>query len=295
MLRAVFIGFDNRLNRVIEHWLSQHTDLAGCVWVPWQKQWRQSTQGKVDFIRRRIQRRGVIKAFDEALFYLLYHRDELTSSNSVQADAMMEEYFRAVGGRANTPSIHPERINDPAVLEYLRELKPDVIFAHCLNQYFGKKLRSIARHGVYLWHVGITPEYKGVYSPFWTLHNADFENFGYSLIHINDELDAGNVYVQGRIDNVDIAHDNHHLIEHKIIFASFPAVGQFIKDLENGTAAPIQRQNAKPGYYSYPGITDFIRQRLRVRRAVRSGLKLKRTPALSDLRANAVGSVEPPQ
>lgn len=271
MLRAVFVGYDNTLNRVIEHWLSQHTELAGCVWVPSQTQWLTTRAGKIDFIRRRIARKGVLKAFDEALFYLFYHSNELTSRNTQAADELIREYWRNAEPRPRAPFITTPKINDPAVYDYLAQVKPDVIFSHCLNQYFGKTIRAAAPQGVFLWHVGITPEYKGLYSPFWTMHNADFENFGYSLIHMNEALDAGEIYVQGRLNNVDIRHDNHHLIEHKAIFASLPDVGRFLERLESGSAAPILRPDAVPGYYSYPAMTDYIRQRWRVHRALRKG------------------------
>jgi hypothetical protein len=276
MLRAVFVGYDNTLNRVIEHWLSERTDLAGCIWIPSQTQWLTSRAGKLAFIRRRIERRGLLRAFDEALFYLLYHSNEVTSRNTQAANAMVNAYWEGRERGKRTPSIRNAKISDPAVLEYLREVKPDVIFSHCIDQFFTKKLRAAARHGVYLWHVGILPEYRGVYSPFWTMHNGDFENFGYSLIRLNDQLDAGDVYVQGRLTNVDIRHDNHHLIEHKAIFASLPEVEQFLPRLEDGTAAPIVRPDAVPGYYTYPGITDYIRQRWRVHRALRNGAESHR-------------------
>lgn len=271
MLRAVFIGYDNMLNRVLEHWLSGHTELAGCVWVPSQTQWLTTRQGKIDFINQRIKRRGLLKAFDEALFYLLYHTTEAKSPNTLACAQMIREYRATQPQRPHAPRIRSASVNDERVLDYLREVKPDVIFSHCINQYFGKRLRAVAPHGVMLWHVGITPEYKGVYSPFWTMHNADFANFGYTLLRLSEELDAGDIFVQGRLTNVDVRHDNHELIEHKAIFASLPDVGRFIEELEAGTAAPIARPDAVPGYYTYPGLTDYLRQRWRVRRAIKKG------------------------
>lgn len=269
MLRAVFVGYDNTLNRVVAHWLSEHTDLAGCVWIPSTTQWLTSRRGKLDFIRRRIKKRGVFKAIDEAAFHLLYQSNERTSRNTVAAYDLIHRYWDQVGGDPRMPGLQAPKINDPAVLAYIAQIKPDVIFSHCINQYFGKKLRAAAPHGVLLWHVGITPEYKGLYSPFWTMHNADFQNFGYTLLRLSDELDAGEIYVQGRLNDVDIRRDNHHLIEHKAIFASLPAVKEFLPRLESGSAVPIDRPDAVPGYYSYPGMTDYLRQRWRLRRALR--------------------------
>jgi folate-dependent phosphoribosylglycinamide formyltransferase PurN len=260
--------------------------LVGCVWIPSQSQWLTSRAGKIAFIRRRIKRRGLLKAFDEALFYLLYHSNEVTSSNTVAANAMVKAYWDSVERGERAPSIRNPKITDPAVVEYLKELKPDVIFSHCIDQFFTKKLRETAPHGVFLWHVGMLPEYRGVYSPFWTMHNADFENFGYSLIRLNDELDAGEVFVQGRLNDVDIRHDNHHLIEHKAIFGSLPGVEQFLTRLENGTAEPILRPDAVSGYYSYPGITDYLRQRWRVHRELRRRARSKPAGVLSPNRSS---------
>jgi methionyl-tRNA formyltransferase len=232
--------------------------------------WQSSRGGRRSFVRWRIEKRGVLKALDEAAFHVFYHTTAKRSYNTRAANELINEYWRNVdfhywGNHISTP-----KINHPNVMRFFDAVKPDVIFSHCIHQFFGKKLRDAAPHGVFLWHVGITPEYKGLYAPFWTMHNMDFQNFGYSLFRLNDRIDDGDIYVQGRINNVDIRRDNHHLIEHKAILASLPDVGQFLTELENGTAKPIERPNAVPGYYSYPGITDYIRQRRRVRRALQA-------------------------
>lgn len=271
MLRAVFVGYDNRLNRVVNHWLGQHTNLVGTVWIPSSTQWMKSREGRKKFLQWRVEKRGLLKALDEAAFHVFYHATAKRSYGMRAANELLDAYWKSVDFHYWGPFISTPRINEPKVMRFLDHVKPDIIFSHCIHQFFGKKLRDAAPHGVFLWHVGLTPEYKGLYAPFWTMHNADFANFGYSLFRLNDKIDAGEVYVQGRIDNVDIARDNHHLIEHKAILASLPAVGDFIKNLEAGSAQPIVRPDAVDAYYSYPGLTDYIRQRRRVNRALRAG------------------------
>jgi|GEM_PF-1280256 len=269
MLRAVFVGFDNDLNRVFAHWLAQKTDLAGCVWIPSTTQWLTSRKGKLEFLRGRLKKNGVLRTLDEALFFLLYHSNEKTNSNTRAASKLVKAYWDKADFNGWGPFFPTRKINDEKVIRYVESLRPDIIISHCIHQYFGKRLRSIPRLGAYLLHIGILPEYRGLYSPFWTMHNGDFDNFGYSLFRLNGDLDAGDSYVQGRLTNVDIAHDNHALIEYKAVFASLPGIERFLTDLENGTARPIERPNAVPGYYSYPGLTDYIRQRIRVARALR--------------------------
>lgn len=266
MLRTVFVGYENRLNRLVAHWLAQRTDLQGCVWIPTTTQWKGSKRGRRDFFAKRVRRRGLLRAVDEAAFHLLYHATAGRSHNSRDANALIDEYWRQVGFHSWGPFLSTASVNDPRVLHYLDLLKPDVIFSHCIHEYFGKSLREKASQGVFLWHVGVMPEYKGLYPPFWTLYNGDYGNFGYTLFRLNDRIDEGEIFAQGRIANVDVRRDNHHLIEHKAILASLPDVQRLIKELEAGTARPIDRQGAKTGYYSYPGLTDYVKQRLTVRR-----------------------------
>jgi methionyl-tRNA formyltransferase len=182
---------------------------------------------------------------------------------------MIAAYWRDVGPVPFGHELSVERINERAALDHLTSLKPDVIFAHCIHQYFSHKLRAVPRLGTFMWHTGIMPEYRGLYSPFWALHNLDFGNLGYSLFQMTKSIDAGDVYVQGRISNVDVLRDNHTHISHKAMFASFPDVANFINELERGTARPLQRTGALPRYYTYPGITDYVRQRRRIHRYLR--------------------------
>jgi methionyl-tRNA formyltransferase len=137
----------------------------------------------------------------------------------------------------------------------------------CVNNYFSPEMRSLMKHGVFLWHEGFTPEYRGLYSPFWAVHNLDFEHLGYTLLRMNDRLDAGEVYAQGRASGVDPRRDLHAYIGHKAIADSLPDVERFLQELEAGTAEPLERPNAVSGYYTYPGLSDFVRQRVRIRRA----------------------------
>ncbi len=267
MLRAIFIGYDNRLNHCVAKRIAQESSLVGTVWLTADARWHRSWRGRRDFLLKRLRRRGLFKALDEMAYYTFHHATDKRSPNTREANRLVEDYWNALGDDAAVTgsTLGAVDVNDSAVLAYVAALQPDVIFAHCLNQFFGKPLRSSAKHGIFMWHVGITPEYKGLYSPFWTMYNRDFNNFGYSLIHLTNDLDGGAVYAQGRIANVDVRRDNHVLIEHKAILASLGDLGPFLKELEAGRARPIDRPDAVEGYYSYPGLTDYIVQRWRVR------------------------------
>jgi methionyl-tRNA formyltransferase len=50
-------------------------------------------------------------------------------------------------------------VNDPAVIAFLRELKPDLMLARC-KPLLKKKLLAIPRIGCFVLHSGICPEYR---------------------------------------------------------------------------------------------------------------------------------------
>ena len=166
--------------------------------------------------------------------------------------------------------IFAANLNAPEVLSFLESRQPDLGFAMCVSDYFGKKLRAIPKQGMFLWHEGITPEYRGLYSPFWAVHNLDFAALGYTLLRMDDSLDAGAVYVQGQARDVDPSRHGHLYLGHKAIMDSLPAVERLLRDLETGVARPVERTGAIASTYTYPGLSDLLRQRWRLWASARS-------------------------
>ena len=85
----------------------------------------------------------------------------------------------------------------------LESLRLDAVFAMCVDAYFPRRLRDAPRHGVFLWHEGITPEYRGLYSSFWALLRQDYARIGFTLLKANERFDAGTIYLQGAVEDAD--------------------------------------------------------------------------------------------
>lgn len=267
MLKTVFIGSMNEFDQVLVHWLSQRTKLVGVVWTR-STQWQRSWSGCLKFAHRRYLRYGFWKVVNETLFYLYYKALLRRRGLADLRHHVIEPYHKNHGVPSwEGDEIFNASVNAPEVLSFLRKRQPDVGFAMCISEYFGKRLLAIPKHGIFLWHEGITPEYKGLYSPFWAVHNLDFEKIGYTLLLMNEVVDGGSVYVQGRVRDVDPFRQHHSFLGHKAIYDSLPAVEQFLGALEAGTATPISRTDAVSNTHTYPGLTDYIRQRLRLQRA----------------------------
>lgn len=266
MLKTVFLGSRNDFDQVLVDWLARRTDLRGVVWTS-STAWQHTLRGRIDFARRRAHRYGIRKAIDETAFYLYFHRLKKQRDHAELRRRVIDPYPSSGGDPEwKGDSISATDVNAPHVLEFLRERQPDAALAMCVNNFFAQEIRSIPSKGVFLWHEGITPEYKGLYSPFWAVHNLDFDRIGYTLLRMNDSYDAGDVFVQGRAQDVDPVRHGHMYIGHKAIWDSLPAVERFLAELEAGTAQPIERATAESRMYTYPGLSDLVRQRRRLKR-----------------------------
>lgn len=265
MLRCVFVGSPNRFTELMVDWLSKNSVLTGAVWT-YSAHWAKSLSGKLKFAQKRVTRFGVLKTIDESLYYLL-SKNFLNEAGESFQTRLCDAYAQQYGPPGwQGKSIETNDINSPAVLQFIRERSPDLIMSMCINEFFRKEIRSIPRLGAFLWHEGLVPEYKGLYSPFWAIHNGEPNMLGYTVLRMNGRYDEGEVFLQDRIGGINIRKDSPPYIGHKAILDSLPHVARFFEELEKGTAKPMPVSGRASGSYTYPGLTDWLRYRRQVRR-----------------------------
>jgi hypothetical protein len=263
MLKTGFIGRENEFNRLICSWLSEHTDLEVIVWtsgMAWSKGTAiQRVRKAARRFLQRAQKMGVPRAINEFGFYALYGIFLLRPEQKRLSEVVGECDVHPRRPLESIRQLRPGSIKSPDLAAALRIARLDAIFSMCIDVYLPQAVREAARHGIFLWHEGITPEYRGVYSPFWALVNEDFGNIGYTLLKVNEKLDAGDIYLQARMLALEPTRDWHTFIGHKAILESLPQVEIFLEQLENGRARPITRPNAVDRFYSYPTATALLR------------------------------------
>lgn len=270
-MRSVFIGSKNEFDEIIVDWLSQNTELAGVVWSD-SAAWRKTWKGRIQYGMKRARKYGFFKLLNELLLFFYVKKKIAVKELGLLKREVIRPYWKNSGRKFEDlkfPEISSDNVNKKDVLEFLNKIKPDIIFAMCVNDFFGKKIRAIPGYGVFLWHEGLTPEYKGLYSPFWTLYNKDYDKLAYTFLRMNDEVDGGEIFVQGYAKGIDLSRHNYSYIGHKAIFDSLPEVEIFLRNLANGNIVRIQRENVKKGYYTYPGLTQYISMRKNLKKFLR--------------------------
>lgn len=263
MLKTAFIGYNNSFDHLICEWLSEHTDLSLIIWTN-NLSWVRGTgmDKRKRIIRRfidRARRKGSVRAIDEFFYYVMYRRF-LQRKDITQLS-------RAINSTKSYPrkplteikQVRPDDIGSSELQHLVESLELDAMFAMCIDVYLPEKLINAPRYGSFLWHEGITPEYRGVHSPFWALVKRDYGNLGYTLLKMNSKLDAGEIFIQGKVENIDPEKDWHGYIGHKAIIDSLPKVKQFLAELERNQHKPINRKDAVDAYYSYPTASALLK------------------------------------
>jgi hypothetical protein len=246
------------------HWLSNHADLVGAVWTS-SAEWAKTFPKTVEFAKRRLDRYGLAKALNEVCYYYLSRKILKDNAEPFQS-RLYSDYIRVYGKPSwKGDCIQTDNINSPDVVRFIRDRRPDLIMSMCINEFFKREIRETPRLGSFLWHEGIVPEYKGLYSPFWAIHNCEPEMLGYSVLKMNGRYDEGEVYLQGQATGINTKTDSPLYIGHKAILDSLPGVGILLEELERGTAKPISIQGRTSASYTYPGLTDWIRMKIRNR------------------------------
>jgi hypothetical protein len=271
MLRCIFVGSQNRFTELIAHWLSENTQLVGVVWTS-SSEWAKSFSGILAFARRRLLRHGFAKAVNEATYYWLARK--ILRDHGEPCQSRLVNTYTAIHGAPvwKADCLLTCAINSAPVLNFVRERRPDLILSMCISEFFKWEIRELPRLGSFLWHEGIVPEYKGLYSPFWAIHNGEPEMLGYTVLKMNGRYDEGDVYAQGLVKGIDPKTDSPLYIGHKAILDSLPHVGVLLQQLEHGTAKPISTEGRVANSYTYPGLTDWIRMKLRAQQRTQEAL-----------------------
>lgn len=275
MLRTAFIGNENTFDEKVCEFLSENTDLSLIIWTD-KMAWANDGPGRGRRIIRRFidrgRRHGPLRACNEFLYYLLYRQFLAADESRKINDAVKSVHPSPKVPISSIRQVRPDNIKSPELLAAIHEAHLDALFAMCIDVYLPDSIFNAPTLGTFLWHEGITPEYRGVYSPFWALLNNDFDNLGYTFLKMNKKLDAGQIYMQGRPSGIDPHRDWHSFIGHKAVLDSFPDVKRILAELDDGTAKPVDRSGAADGYYSYPTATGLIKIALRRLFAKQNGI-----------------------
>jgi methionyl-tRNA formyltransferase len=94
--------------------------------------------------------------------------------------------------------LSPADVNDPAFLEELREIAPDVVVSVSCPQVFGTELLALPRLGCINVHSSLLPAYRGMLPTFWVLAEGE-TGTGVTVHYMSAGIDEGRIIAQREI------------------------------------------------------------------------------------------------
>jgi len=168
--------------------------------------------------------------------------------------------------------------NDPNTIQFIKDLKPDLIISAYFNQILKSSIIDVPKFGVLNVHPGWLPVYRGVMAYFWVLKNGN-ESAGVSVHWIDEGIDTGALVARRSIVIKPGMTQQRVLTITAIIGARL--LKRIGKNLLSGKMPEtITVENEKPSYYPMPGSDDFneyfkTKRYFRIRDLLRYILKIK--------------------
>lgn len=97
--------------------------------------------------------------------------------------------------RAGLAVLQPERARDPAFLEELRRLEPDLIVVVAYGQLLPAAVLTLPPRGCINVHASLLPKYRGAAPIQWAILNGESET-GVTLMKMDEKLDTGDILTQ---------------------------------------------------------------------------------------------------
>jgi methionyl-tRNA formyltransferase len=155
----------------------------------------------------------------------------------------------------NFKMLQIKNINDVESIEFLKTLKPDIIFSIAASQVFRKNILDLPAIGCFNIHTAKLPHNRGMMPNFWSLYNYDKEPISAITIHkMNEKLDDGDFLIQHEFE----LNPRESLTE-LIIRTKKMSAGVFLNALElleQGKRELIRNDSSKATYNKFPNSED---------------------------------------
>jgi hypothetical protein len=254
---ALICHHDNALNReALPRALARAGELAGIVVIT-------ETKGRV-WRRMRFEWRRSRWRMLDVLAFQVFYRLALARRDRQWVAGRVAAIAAAYPPAGDVPVHHTADPNDAGTREFLRRIAPDITIARC-KTLLRREVFDVPRHGTFVLHPGICPEYRNAHGCFWALANRDLGRVGATLLRIDEGVDTGPVYAYYHA-GLDEAAESHVVIQHRVVFDNLPAIAGDLRRIADGSARRIDVSGRASGAWGQPRLSDYVRWKRAARR-----------------------------
>src|SRR5262249_44406063 len=159
---------------------------------------------------------GLIRFLDVMAFRGYYRLRIAWRDRQWEQERLSKICERYAGLKPSMPILQTSSPNSREAAEFIRTSCPDLMIARC-KTLLKEEIYSIPRHGTFVMHPGICPEYRNAHGCFWALAQNDYEHVGMTLLRVDRGVDTGAVYGYYTCD-FDESVQSHIEIQHRVVF-----------------------------------------------------------------------------
>jgi hypothetical protein len=240
----------------LSRWLASFSDLAGIVVL------REKGGRKFKRIKREVARVGLLRFFDVSAFRL-YYKLFLANSDTAWESNLIDKLSQKYGELGDVPILVTQSPNSPETEHFIREKEADIVIARC-KVILNKRIFTLAKHGTFVMHPGICPEYRNAHGSFWALATGDDKNVGMTLLKVDEGVDTGPIYGYYTYD-FDSLRESHIKIQTRVVIENLDKIRDKLIEIASGDATSIETNGRKSGAWGHPWLTKYIGWKLRAR------------------------------
>jgi methionyl-tRNA formyltransferase len=182
---------------------------------------------------------------------------------SRQAERGLRDVVRAGGFPPTPPKLVVDGVNDPAAIDFIRALAPEIIVVSGTSILKDDVLSLEARYHLNV-HGGSLPAYRNVHSDFWAFVNGDATAVGSAIVHLDRGVDTGDIALQATLGEAAAGLTLRELKQRNLLLAG-DLLRQTLKIAEHGDLPRVQQPAGGRSYPtpSYGDLRKIRRRRVR--------------------------------
>lgn len=251
-MRTVLICSEDSLfnRRVLPAFLASFSDLVGIVAI--------SDSRDARWRRLRYEwRRSGWRLLDAVAFRLFYRLRFAGADREWIRRRGEAELARFASPPIDTPVHETANPNSPETRAFLESLEPELALAACKTM-LKREIFDVPRHGTFVVHPGICPEYRNSHGCFWALSRRDLDRVGSTLLRIDEGADTGPVYAYYRAD-IDERADSHVVIQTRVVYDNLDLIKNDLEAIVAGRLEPIDVSGRPSAAWGQPRLSDYLR------------------------------------
>ena len=174
-----------------------------------------------------------------------------------------EGSLKHLAARYHLPFRLISNVNDPAFVEDVRKLDPDVICSYSAPQVIKEPLLSMPKYGNINVHGSLLPNFRGTLPSFWTIYKGA-ERLGATVHYMSAKIDDGKIILQGSAPAENV----------KTMFQAMKVTKEIggkimleaLHQIEDNKVTPKENDASQGEYYTWPtdeDVKDFRKKGLR--------------------------------